>query len=39
MTFEDHPQSFGNWRAHFKRGPDFYEVMCDNRVSAVSRPS
>jgi len=31
LMFEDHPQFFGNWRAHFKRGDDSYEVVCDNR--------
>lgn len=31
LTFEDHPQFFGNWRAHFKRGTNIYEVVCDNR--------
>ena len=31
LTFEDHPQFFGNWRAHFKRRHDIYEIVCDNR--------
>lgn len=31
LMFEDHPQFFGNWRAHFKRGHDIYEIVCDNR--------
>lgn len=31
LMFEDHPQFFGNWRAHFKRGHDMHEIVCDNR--------
>jgi hypothetical protein len=31
LTFEDHPQFFGNWRAHFKRGHELYEIVCDKR--------
>lgn len=31
LTFEDHPQFFGNWRAHFRRGHEIYEIVCDNR--------
>ncbi len=31
LVFEDHPQFFGNWRAHIKRGNGIYEVVSDNR--------
>ena len=31
LVFEDHPQFFGNWRAHIKRGQNIYEVVSDNR--------
>jgi hypothetical protein len=31
LTFENHPQFFGNWRAHIHRGQDFYLVTSDNR--------
>jgi hypothetical protein len=31
LVFEDHPQFFGNWRAHIKRGHDVYEIVGDNR--------
>lgn len=31
LVFEDHPQFFGNWRAHIKRGNNIYEVVSDNR--------
>lgn len=31
LVFEDHPQFFGNWRAHIKHGQNSYEVVSDNR--------
>jgi hypothetical protein len=31
LVFEDHPQFFGNWRAHIKRGQNVYEIVSDNR--------
>lgn len=31
LVFEDHPQFFGNWRAHIKHGQVTYEVVNDNR--------
>lgn len=31
LVFEDHPQFFGNWRAHIQRGQNIYEVVGDNR--------
>ena len=30
-VFEDHPQFFGNWRAHISRAGALYEVISDNR--------
>jgi hypothetical protein len=31
LVFEDHPQFFGNWRAHFKFKRERYEIVSDNR--------
>jgi hypothetical protein len=31
LVFEDHPQFFGNWRAHIKSGQNVYEIVSDNR--------
>lgn len=31
LTFEDHPQFFGNWRANFKFKRERYEIVSDNR--------
>jgi len=31
ISFEDHPQFFGNWLAHFKKGQQLFEVVSDNR--------
>lgn len=36
LVFEDHPQFFGNWRAHFKHRQDTFEVVCDNREGWLS---
>jgi len=36
LVFEDHPQFFGNWRAHFKLRHDTYEVVSDNREGWLS---
>jgi hypothetical protein len=36
LVFEDHPQFFGNWRAHFKLRRDTFEVVCDNREGWLS---
>jgi hypothetical protein len=31
LVFEDHPQFFGNWRAHIQHGQNLYEIVSDNR--------
>ena len=31
LVFEDHPQFFGNWLAHFTCGGRRFEVVSDNR--------
>ncbi|HEU0187274.1 MAG TPA: hypothetical protein VFR06_05205 [Gallionellaceae bacterium] len=31
LVFEDHPQFFGNWRTHIKRGENIFEIVSDNR--------
>ena len=31
ISFEDQPQFFGNWLAHFKRGQQVFAVVSDNR--------
>lgn len=36
LVFEDHPQFFGNWRAHIKRGQKIYEIVSDNREGWVT---
>ena len=36
LVFEDHPQFFGNWRAHIQRGQNIYEVVSDNREGWLS---
>lgn len=36
LVFEDHPQFFGNWRAHFKLRQNTFEVVCDNREGWLS---
>ena len=36
LIFEDHPQFFGNWRAHFKHRQGIFEVVCDNREGWLS---
>jgi hypothetical protein len=36
LTFEDHPQFFGNWRAHFKRDHQNYEIVGDKREGWLS---
>lgn len=36
LTFEDHPQFFGNWRVGMRRGEEILEVECDNRDGVMT---
>jgi hypothetical protein len=36
LGFEEHPQFFGNWLAHFGRGGRRFEVVSNNREGWLS---
>jgi hypothetical protein len=36
QMFEDHPGFFGNWRVHFTKAHDRFEIEADNREGWLS---